>query len=50
MDMLKAIFNGCLSILNKHMDLCGYSISLANVFIFALVGTVLIKVFYKLFD
>ena len=50
MDILKAVFNGCLSILNKHMNLCGYSISLANVLIFALVGTVLIRIFYKLFD
>lgn len=50
MGILKAVFDGCLSILSKPMNLCGYSISLANVIIFALVGMVLLRIFYKLFD
>lgn len=50
MSILKTIFDGCLSILNQRMNLCGYSISLANVIIFALLGGVLLRIFYKLFD
>lgn len=50
MGILKAILDGCLSILNYRMYLCGYYISLTNVIIFALVGCVLLRIFYKLFN
>lgn len=50
MNDIKTLFNLCLSILAYKIDLYGYSISLWNVFIFSVLGYILLYFVFKMLD
>lgn len=47
MEYLKAIVNGCLSILQHNIDIFGYNITLFGVIIFSIIGYILICFWFR---
>lgn len=47
MEYLKAIINGCLSILQHNINLFGYNINLFGIAIFSIIGYVLVYFWFK---
>lgn len=48
MDILFSIFDACYSVLRTHITLFGYSISLWNVIMYSMVGSIILYIFFKL--
>lgn len=48
MEILQKIFEACTVILNTHINLMGYSISLMNVLAFGFVGFILLYLLFRL--
>lgn len=48
MEMLQKIFEACTVILNTHINLMGYSISLMNVLAFGFIGFILLYLLFRL--
>ena len=50
MEILKAYFNFCIAILQENIDIFGYSISLANIFFYGFIASLLLTLLYKIFS
>lgn len=48
MDILSSIFNACYSILRTHIVLFGFSVSLWNVIIYSMVGSIILYIVFRL--
>lgn len=48
MEIILTIFNACYSIMKCRISLLGYSISLWNVVIYSMVGSIILYIVFKL--
>lgn len=49
MQYVQIVINACSSILNYHINLCGYYVSLMGVMIFVCLGSLILFFVYRLF-
>lgn len=50
MDLIKLLFDACVSILSFPINVFGFSFSLLNVMVFFLLGILILKILYRLFS